>query len=115
MNTNQKTAPKLVDLVLTMLREERVEEFDAIQNIGVGGAVDYHNFYMNNVFLGEVHNKHVIMWIPAADDEQLPVKCEYQAADPKFFRHILATVKLITQRHIDMANQGFQRAQYFRW
>lgn len=115
MKPSQKTAPKLVDLVLAKLREERDEEFDAVQNIGVGGAVGYHSFYMNNIFLGEVYPQYVLMWIPNANDEQLPVKCEYKAADPKFFQHILATIKVITQRHIDMANEGFQRAQYFRW
>jgi hypothetical protein len=102
----------LVNLVIARLKEEWPDH-----SVGTSyyeyPSERYHNFFIDHIVLGEVYATKVRMRIPHLDQYQIEeVVCE--AADPKFFQRVCATVKLVMQRHIDAAEDGLRGAQYFR-
>jgi len=74
-----------------------------------------YDLYINHTFIAEVEGQSVNMWIPMAhsDPNTVPEKVSYQAADPKFFYHIVGTTKLIIQRFQDDVDIGLHNAKFF--
>lgn len=109
--------PRLADLVLESLREAFPEDQVRIGSTSLStkkGSNSY-DIYINHIFIVEVTDHNVYMWIPMThhDPRTVPEKVSYSAADPKFFQHLVGTAKLIIQRFQDDADIGLHNAKLF--
>jgi hypothetical protein len=118
MSNDEKPPPRLVDLILEAILEEWPNHVAGSTYYESTNGTKFHTLYIEHKYLGEVYEQKVVLWLfdadPMATFPKDKRRVEYHASDPKFFQHVVETVKLIIKRYEDDAEETLRNAKYFK-